>query len=76
MISPNNRVIAGAGFTLCGGLWQSEDFRNNFLPNIGEDQNKSHHLSAGPLRDTVPYYGKSSPSYCIAIIKRLDEGLR
>ena len=25
------------------------DFRNIFLPNTGEDQEKSHHLSAGPL---------------------------
>ena len=34
------------------------DFRKIFLPNIGEDQKKSHHLSAGPLAGTVPYYGK------------------
>ena len=30
------------------GPWHFEDFRKIFLPNIGEDQKKSHHLSAGP----------------------------
>ena len=37
------------------------DFSNMFLPNIGDDQKKLHHLSAGPLADSVPYYGKSGP---------------
>ena len=27
-------------------LW---DLRSIFLPNVGEDQKKSHHLNAGPL---------------------------
>ena len=39
------------------------DFRNIFLPNIGEDQKKSYGLSAGPLTGTAPYYGKSSPDF-------------
>ena len=55
---------------LCG------DFRNIFLPEIGQDQKNSCHLRAGPLAGAVPYYGKSGPSYCITFTKRLDEGLR
>ena len=31
------------------GLLHFGDFRNMFLPKIGEDQKKSHHLSVGPL---------------------------
>ena len=50
--------------------WHFEDSREVFLPNIGENQKKSHHLSAGPLASTVPYYGKSGPSYCITFINR------
>ena len=34
--------------------WQSRDFRNIFLPNIGEDQKKS-------LPGTASYYDKSDP---------------
>ena len=49
--------------------WYFGDFRNIFLPNIGEDQKKSYHLSTGP-------YGKSGAGYCIMFIKRFDEGLR
>ena len=41
------------------GSWQFGDFRNIFLPNIGEDQKKSYDLSAGPLAGTASYYGKS-----------------
>ena len=55
---------------------QFGDFRNIFLPNIGEDQRKSYDLSAGPLAGTAPYYGKSGPRYCITFIKTLDVGLR
>ena len=36
------------------------DFRNIFLPNIGEDQN-SYDFSLGPLAGTASYYGKSGP---------------
>ena len=43
------------------GLWHFGDFRNIFLPNIGEDQKKSYDWSAGPLAGTAPYYGKSGP---------------
>ena len=31
------------------GPWHFGDFRNNCLPNIGEDQKKSHHPKAGLL---------------------------
>ena len=41
--------------------WDFGDFRNIFLPNIGEDQKKSYDLSAGPLAGTASYYGKSRP---------------
>ena len=40
------------------GPWHFGDFRNIFLPNVDEDHKKSQDLSAGPLADTAPYYGK------------------
>ena len=58
------------------GRWHFGDFRNIFLPNIGEDQKTSYDFSAGPLAGTAPYYGKSGPDQCITFIKRLDVGLR
>ena len=57
------------------GPWHFGDF-HFFLLNIGEDQKKAHHMSSGPVIGTVPYYGKSGPSYCITFIKRLGEGLK
>ena len=41
--------------------WHFGDFRNIFLPNIGEDQKMSYDLRAGPLAGTASYYGKSGP---------------
>ena len=35
--------------------WHFGDFRNIFLPNIGEDHKKSYDLSAGPLAGTESY---------------------
>ena len=32
--------------------WHFGDFRNIFLPNIGEDQKKSYDFSSGPLAST------------------------
>ena len=32
------------------GPWHFGDFRNIFLPNIGENQKKSYELSAGPQK--------------------------
>ena len=72
---PTNRVIAGTAFPLWG-RWYFGDFRKIFLPNIDEDQKKSHHLGAGPLAVIVPYYGKSGSNYCITFIKSLDVGLK
>ena len=43
------------------GSWHFGDFRNIFLPTIGEDQKKSYDLNSGPLAGTASYYGKSSP---------------
>ena len=43
------------------GPWHFGDFRNFFLPNIGEDQKKSYDFSLGPLVGTASYYGKSGP---------------
>ena len=34
------------------GPWRFGDFRNIFLPNIGEDQKKSYNFSLGPLAGT------------------------
>ena len=56
------------------GSWHFGDFRNIFLPNIGEDLKKTYHLSAGPF-GTVPYRN-SGPGYCITLTKTLDESLR
>ena len=41
------------------GPWHFGDFRNIFLPNVGENHKKSYDLSAGPLAGTAPYCGKS-----------------
>ena len=60
----------------CPGLWHFGDFRNIFLPKIGEEQKKFYHLSAKPLAGIVPCYGKSGLSYCITFMKRLREGLK
>ena len=43
------------------GPWHLEDFRNIFLPNIGEDQKKLCDFSSRPLACTASYYGKSGP---------------
>ena len=43
------------------GPWHLGDFRNIFLPNIGEDQKKLCDFSSRPLACTVSYYGKSGP---------------
>ena len=37
----------------CAGPMALGDFRNIFLPNIGEDQKKSHHPSVGLLAGTA-----------------------
>ena len=58
------------------GFWHFGDFRNIFLPNVGEDQKKSYDISAGPVAGTALYYGKSGPDKCITLTKRLDVGLR
>ena len=55
------------------GPWHFEDFRNIFLPNIGEDQNKLLPFKRGTF-GTAPC-SKSGPGYCITFIKRLDESL-
>ena len=49
MVAPTSDVTARAGFTLHGSPGTSENFPNIFLPNVGEDQKKSYHLSAGSL---------------------------
>ena len=43
------------------GPWHFGDFRNIFLPNVGEDHKKSQDLSVGPLAGTAPYCGKFRP---------------
>ena len=42
MVTPTNHVIAR-------DLWHFGYFCNIFLPNVGENQKMSHHLSAGLL---------------------------
>ena len=43
------------------GPWHLGDFRDIFLPNIGEDEKKSYDFSSGPPAGTASYYGKSGP---------------
>ena len=43
------------------GPWHFGDFRNIFLPNIGEDLKDSYGFSSGPLARTASYYGKYGP---------------
>ena len=43
------------------GPWHCGDFRNIFLPNIGEDQKKLCDFSSGLLAGIASYYGKSGP---------------
>ena len=42
------------------GPWRFGDFRNIFLPNIGEDQKKSYDFSSGPLAGTQARSQKSA----------------
>ena len=60
MVTPTYHVIAGLIY-IALGPWHFEDFRNIFLPNIGEDQKKSCDFSAGLLAGTAQYYDKSGP---------------
>ena len=57
------------------GLWHFEDFRNVFLPNTGEDQKKSHHLSAEPLASTVPFMVNPALVIALYVHKKVNEGL-
>ena len=41
--------------------WHFGDFRNIFLPNIGENQKRSYDFSSGLLAGTASYYGKYGP---------------
>ena len=43
------------------GPWHFGDFRNIFLPNIGEDRKKPYDFSSGPLAGIASYYGKYDP---------------
>ena len=62
MATPTNHIIVPAGLHYEGPLALA-DFRNILLPNIGEDQKKSHHLSAGPLA----LYHMVNPALVIAL---------
>ena len=43
------------------GPWHLGDFRNIFLPKIGEDQKKSYDFSSWLLAGIAPSYGKYGP---------------
>ena len=74
MATPTNHVISGWIY-IARSPWHFGDFRNIFLPSVDEDQTKISSSERG-APGTVTYNGKSGLSYCIAFIKRLDEGLR
>ena len=48
MVTPTTHFIPRSDLHFAGP-WYFGDYCNIFLPNIGEDQKKSYHLSAGPL---------------------------
>ena len=60
MVTSTNHDIA-CQIYIALGSWYFGDFRNIFLPNICEEQKKSHDFIAGPLAGTALYYGKSGP---------------
>ena len=60
MVTSTNHVIAGPDLH-CARPWHFGDFRNIFLPNIGEDQKKSYDFRSGPLAGTASYYGEFGP---------------
>ena len=60
MVTPTNHVIVGPNLHRVRP-WNFKDFRNIFLPNLGEDQKESYDLSSGPLAGTASCYGKSGP---------------
>ena len=51
MVTSTNHVIAGRIYFALGP-WHLGDFRNIFLPNIGEEQKKSYDFSSGTLAGT------------------------
>ena len=51
MVTSTNHVIARLDL-LRARPWHFGDFRNIFLPNIGEDQKKSYDFSSGSLAGT------------------------
>ena len=55
------------GIYIARGPWHFGDFRNIFLPNIGEDQKKKPYPSERRASGTRPY-GKSGPGYRITFI--------
>ena len=66
MVTPTSRVIARAP-------WHFRDFRYISMSNVGKDHKKSY-LSAGPQWHCA-IHGESGRGYCIAFIKRLNEGV-
>ena len=51
MVTSTNHVIAGRIYFALGP-WHFGDFRNIFLPNIGEEQKNSYDFSLGTLAGT------------------------
>ena len=51
MVTSTNHVIASRIYFALGP-WYFRDFRNIFLPNIGEEQIKSYDFSSGTLAGT------------------------
>ena len=51
MVTSTNHVISGRIYFALGP-WHFGDFRNIFLPNIGEEQKKSYDFNSGTLAGT------------------------
>ena len=60
-------MVALTNYVIARGPWNFGDFRNIFLPNIGERPKKVLPSEPGAL-GSVPN-GKYGPGYCIMVTK-------
>ena len=69
MVTSTNHVIAGRiYFALIP--WHFGDFRNIFLPNVGEEQKKSYDFSSGTLAGTQARSQKFTMGGCFGGLGR------
>ena len=66
MVTSTNYVIAGRIYFALGP-WHFGDFRNIFLPNIGEEQKKFHDFNSGTLAGTQVRSQKFTMGGCFGV---------